>query len=89
MALKKEIRQNDGVVTTYHRIFFIQSIINSHDSIAVYSYIDEKGRAMENGENRPYKVVITYEKDYIEDMTIEDAYNYLKTLPDFEGAEDI
>ena len=89
MALKKEIRQNDGVVTTYHRIFFLQSTINSHDSIAVYSYIDNSGREMESGEHQPYRVAVTYEKPYQENMTIEKAYEYLKTLPEFEGAEDI
>ena len=73
MALKKEIRQSDGVVTNYHRILYIQSTINSHDSIAVVSYVDEIGRAME----------------YEENMTIEDAYKYLKTLSEYEDAEKI
>lgn len=89
MALKKEIRQSDGVVTNYHRILYIQSTINSHDSIAVVSYVDEIGRAMESNGDRPYRAAVTYEKDYEENMTIEDAYRYLKTLPDYEDAEDI
>lgn len=89
MALKKEVRQNDGVITNYHRILFIQSTINSHTSIAVLSYVDKTGRAMENSANEPYKAAITYETEYTENMTIEAAYEYLKTLPKFEGAEDI
>lgn len=89
MALKKEIRQSDGVVTNYHRILYIQSTINSHDSIAVVSYVDEVGRAMENEGDRPYQSAVTYEKEYEENMTIEDAYKYLKTLSEFEDAEDI
>ena len=89
MALKKEIRQSDGVVTNYHRILYIQSTINSHDSIAVVSYVDDIGRAMENDGERPYKAAVTYEKEYEENMTIEAAYKYLKTLLEFEGAEDI
>ena len=89
MALKKEIRQSDGVVTNYHRILYIQSTINSHESIAVVSYVDEIGRTMENNGDRPYRSAVTYEKDYEENMTIEDAYKYLKTLPDYEDAEDI
>lgn len=89
MALKKEVRQDNGVVTNYHRILYITSMINSHVSIAVLSYIDEPGRNMENSETEPYKVAVTYEKEYEENMTIEDAYEYLKTLPEFEGAEDI
>ena len=64
MALKKEVRQDNGVVTNYHRI-------------------------LENSETEPYKVAVTYEKEYEENMTVEEAYEYLKTLPEFEGAEDI
>ena len=89
MVLKKEVRQDNGVVTNYHRILYITSMINSHVSIAVLSYIGEPGRSMENSEVEPYKVAVTYEKEYEENMTIEDAYEYLKTLPEFEGAEDI
>ncbi len=89
MALKKEIRQSDGVVTNYHRILYIQSTINSHESIAVVSYVDEVSRTMENNGDRPYIAAVTYEKEYEENMTIEDAYKYLKTLPDYEDAEDI
>lgn len=89
MALKKEIRQSDGVVTNYHRILYIQSTINSHESIAVVSYVDEIGRVMENNGDRPYRTAVTYEKEYEENMTIEDAYKYLKTLSEYEDAEDI
>lgn len=89
MALKKEIRQSDGVVTNYHRILYIQSTINSHESIAVVSYVDEVGRTMENNGDRPYIAAVTYEKEYEENMTIEDAYKYLKTLSEYEDAEDI
>ena len=89
MALKKEIRQNDGVLTTYHRILFIQSTVNQQTSIAVLSYVDKTGREMEEGECPPYKSAITYETDYDESMTIKKAYGYLKTLPEFEGAEDV
>lgn len=89
MALQKEIRQDNGVVTKYHRVFFIQSTINNHTSIAVLSYVDEPSREMENTATPPYKVAITYETDYKENMTVKEAYDYLKTLPEFEGAEDI
>lgn len=89
MALLKSIKQTDGVVTNYHRILFTQSTINSHDSIVVVSYVDKEARDLESSESRPYKVCVTYEKDYVENMTIEDAYDYLKTLPQFEDATDI
>lgn len=92
MALYKEIRQPDGVPTTYHRILYMTQTINSHNSIVVVSYVDDESRAddlVSNGENRPYRQATTYELDYVENMTVEDVYNYLKTLPPFEGAEDI
>lgn len=89
MALLKEIVQKDGVVTNYHRILYIQSVVNSHNSIAVISYINKEGRERENRKDEPYKAAITYEKPYTENMTEEKAYAYLKTLPEFEGAEDV
>ena len=62
MALKKEIRQDNGVVTNYHRILYVMSTINSHVSIAVLSYIDAAGRNMENSETEPYKVLLHTKK---------------------------
>lgn len=91
MALYKEIKQEDGVVTTYHRVLFIQIMTNHHNSIAVESYIDNDARMAEKELilEQPYKRSITYEMGYDEEMTIERAYEYLKTLPEFEGAIDI
>lgn len=91
MALKKSIRQNDGVTTGYHRILFLQQTVNRQNSIAVLSYVDEEAREAEinNTIEQPYKVSVTYETEYNEEMTIETAYEYLKTLPEFEGAEDV
>lgn len=89
MALKKEIRQDDGVVTTYHRILFLRSVINHHVSIAVLSYVDEESRNLELNGEKPYKVAVTYEKEYEENMTVEQAYEYLKTLENFKGAADV
>lgn len=92
MALYKEIRQEDGVTTKYHRILSVTQTINSHNSIAVISYVDEESRENDipsEGDNRPYRKAITYEMDYDENMTIESAYEWLKTQPGFEGAEDV
>ena len=94
MALYKEIKQEDGVTTNYHRILYVDSTINSHISIAVLSYVDNKARAAEQQSEdesivTPYKRAATYETDYCENMTVKQAYDYLKTLPEFEGAEDV
>lgn len=92
MALYKEIKQDDGVTTKYHRILYLNQTVNSHNSIAVVSYVDEESRKYDTpneGDKRPYRQAVTYELGYDENMTIESAYNYLKTLPRFEGAKDI
>ena len=90
MALYKEIRQNDGVVTNYHRILYIMQTLNCQNSIAVLSYVDSESRANDNGsEITPYKRAITYEFPYVPDLTAEAAYNLIKTLPVFEGAQDV
>lgn len=91
MALYKELRQDDGVTTKYHRILFIQLLTNHHNSIAVVSYVDDVAREDEKDAilMQPYQKSITYEIPYDPDMTIERAYDFLKTLPQFEGAQDV
>jgi hypothetical protein len=90
MALNKAIRQDDGVTTNYHRVASVQITTNSHNSIVVYSYVDEDARRTIRSETfRPYCRSTTYETGYSPNMTVELAYEFLKTLPDFEGATDI
>lgn len=91
MALYKAVRQDDGVYTNYHRILFVMYTVNSHISIAVLSYVDDDSRNEEKAgsEFQPYKQSVTYEFETKEDMTVDEAYAYLKTLPAFEGAEDV
>lgn len=91
MAIYKNIRQEDGVTTNYHRILFLMQTVNRQNSIGVVSYVDSEAREGEKDMSimQPYQKSVTYETTYDETMTIEDAYEYLKTLPQFEGAEDI
>ena len=91
MALYKEITQSDGVKTNYHRILFLTQTVNRQNSIAVLSYVDDMSRLqeLEVNEYQPYRNSVTYETAYSETMTIEKAYEYLKTLPQFEGATDV
>lgn len=91
MALCKAIKQSDGVTTNYHRILFLQSTTNRQNSIAVLSYIDEHARndEKETFDSVAYKKSKTYETEYSPNLTIDLAYEYLKTLPEFEGATDI
>ena len=89
MALSKKITQEDGVTTEYHRILYVQNTYNSHVSIAVLSLVSAEAREQEKeGDFKPYQRAVTYETEDYTDMTAEQAYDYLKTLPEFEGAED-
>lgn len=90
MALHKQIIQEDGVPTTYHRIEYITMTTNKQNSIAVFSYVDAASRTKEKTDiMAPYTKSVTYETDYDPNMDIESAYQYLKSLPEFENAEDI
>ncbi|MCM1508682.1 MAG: hypothetical protein NC177_16365 [Ruminococcus flavefaciens] len=91
MALYKQIKQEDGIVTNYHRILSLTLTTNRQNSIAVLSYVDDYSRCSEKAGtlNQPYQKSITYEIDYNPNMTIESAYEYLKNLPIFNGAEDL
>ena len=90
MALFKEIRQDDGVTTCYHRILYLTKTVNRQNSIAVLLYVGDQSRVDEqtNVLAQPYQKAVTYETAYDQTMTIESAYDYLKTLPQFEGATD-
>ena len=91
MALYKEIKQNDGVTTCYHRILFITKTVNRQNSIAVLSYVNEESRQDEKDSilSQPYSKSITYETAYDDSMTVSSAYDFLKTLPQFEDAENV
>ena len=91
MALYKEITQDDGVVTSYHRILYLTHTVNRQNSVAVLSYVNGATRDSEKDGtlSQPYVKAVTYEKAYDPNMTVETAYSWLKTLPQFEGAEDI
>lgn len=90
MALYKAIKQADGVTTNYHRIMSVTLTTNRHNSIAVFSYTDNESRESEKGAiiTQPYIQAVTYETAYNPDMTVAAAYEYLKSLPEFEGAVD-
>ena len=91
MALLKDVTQDDGVTTSYHRIQSVIINTNSHNSIIIVSYIDNDIREKEKEGLIlvPYQKAITYETKYDPDMSVEVAYDYLKTLNEFADAEDI
>lgn len=90
MALVKPIKQEDGIVTNYHRILYIQTTINQKNAIAVTSYVDREAseREKQGAPSPVYSKSKTFTTDYNPGMTVESAYEYLKTREEFEGAQD-
>lgn len=98
MALKKEIELENGITTNYHRIVSINKITNNCNIIEVASYTSEKQREKEKeyysstDENKNMNVFIEtsfIQKEYSENETIEECYDYLKTLEQFKDAENV
>ena len=99
MALKKEIELENGVILNYHRISSINKVTNNITVIEVASYINEIQRqkeqeALEKGQETeeaiPMNVLIEstfINKEYVEDETIKDLYEFLKTTEMFKDAE--
>lgn len=102
MAIKKQVTADNGIVTEYHRIALISIDVNNQNTILVHSYLSEAGRQIEKdyaaGLYRnveaglvkfPYVDAKYINTSYDGNMTVEAAYEYLKKLPQFEGAENI
>ena len=96
MALSKPIKQNNGIVLSYHRIVDIRNVVNDKTYLDVVSYVDNEERIKEQNQpkyspNRAeiYKVSAIYDLPYNDTLTIEQAYEHLKTLQVFEGSEDV
>ena len=94
MALSKRITEDSGVVMNYHRITDLHITTNGQNVINVSSYTSKAKRAEEkkceeSGNWDGFNAYIqcrTYITDYDQNMTIDKAYEHLKTLPDFDGA---
>lgn len=102
MAIKLPISESNGVVTEYHRIALLSIDVHNQNSILVHSYLSEDGRQIEKDYaagkyndvevgmmNFPYVEASYISAAYDESMTVAKAYEYLKTLPKFAGAEDV
>ena len=95
MALKKEIELDNGVITNYHRIVSINKITNISNLIEIASYVNESKREEEKDAIKneiEMNIFINTEyinAEYNENITIEETYEYLKTLDKYKGAENI
>ena len=97
MALIKEIELENGIITNYHRIVSINKVTNNSNIIEVASYTSEQKRQEEidyyenPNENKSMNVFIEttfINKEYKEEETIKEIYDYLKTTDKFKDAED-
>lgn len=95
MALSKRVGLGNGVVVNYHRVADLHIITNQQNIVEVASYTsrakrDEEIAAVAAGE--PMNVYIEsrfVEAPYDQHMTVDSAYEWLKALPEFEGAADV
>ena len=101
MGLKKHITMPNGIQLDYHRVSGVTIITNVQNIIEVASYTSQAKRheeqdalkeARETGQYPETNVFIEaqmFNAPYDQDMTVISAYEWLKTLPEFEDAEDV
>lgn len=95
MALNKSIELKNGVVVQHHRITSLNIITNVQNVIEISCYTSEKKRKEEQDALKKGSVAnifvhtIILPAPYDQTETIEEAYEYLKTLPLFKGATDV
>lgn len=122
MALLKEVTNNKGITTNYHKIVEIRNI--EQIIIVVRSYVSEEFREREIEANQKinrYNYLVENQSEEtedellelslkqpqyaqnlnlgiseeiyvvgaLEDFSFENAYDYLKTLPKFEGSTNV
>lgn len=89
MALKKDIKLENGVVLSYHRIITLQLVTNKYINIIVGSYVSEESRKEDFLDDKLIETdVVTIDK-YIENFNIEKAYEILKTTKKYKDAVDV
>lgn len=98
MALQKEIQLENGIIVNYHRIVSINKITNNSNVIEIASYTSKEKRQEEidycnsieiEKEMNVYIDTTYVSLDYNEEMTIKQAYEYLKTTEKFTDAKNI
>lgn len=98
MALNKQIELSNGITVKYHRIVGINKITNNSTIIEIGSYTSQEKRqeeieylnSIKKDKNMNVFINTTYlSKEYLENETIKELYNYLKTTEFLNGAEDI
>lgn len=89
MALIKQIETPYGVTAEYWNVAEkYERIRDRFLQVTLLPYIDEAARLAEKAPLQIPAVVYISGDDYAKEMTLEDIYEFVKTDPFFEGAED-
>ena len=94
MALIKKITLENGISVNYHRIVSITNIVNNELIVEIASYTskskrDEEKDALKKGTKMDVFIKTKFENfDYSENLTVSEAYEYIKQLERFESAKD-
>jgi len=101
MGIKKDETLPNGIPLNYYRIVSLTTIVNQQTIIELAGYVtqdarqaeqDAQAEAQETGEYPETDVFIDtrfIEVDYDPEMSVTKAYEYLKSLPEWEDAEDV
>ena len=97
MAIEKPIILDNGVTVTYFRVTSLTVVVNVQSIIELTGYTSADKRAEEresiiDPEGSPANVFVDtriISIDYDPFMSVAKAYDYVKSLPEFQGAEDV
>lgn len=101
MGIEKPIILDNGVVVKYFRIATLTTVVNQQSIIELAGYTSQEKReeeasaiaeAAEGGDYPSTDVFIEtmlISVDYDPDMSVSKAYEYVKSLPEFQDAEDV
>lgn len=88
MALLKEMELENGVRVSYHRVVSVRCTTNVQNTVEVASYPSRERREAEIAGGDSYVRTTWHVLPYEQGMSVDDAYAYLKALPEYEGAAD-
>lgn len=92
MALEIETRTDSGLLLSYHRVSQLDIETNVRVGVWVRSYVSAEERQRELSGETTYHEDCYYSTEGMDDtapLTVEDAYDWLKTeRPEFADAED-
>lgn len=94
MAILKSIELENGVTVNYHRITSVNTITNHSSIIEVSSYTSEAKRNEEKDAQPGDQINVFIDTNFInaeydKSLNVDSAYDYIKSLPLFQGATDV